>query len=104
MTVADLQRHLSDLARFLEAAGVKKDVPADLLAIQDALGAFRDVPLKTFAEFLKRAEAYSRGEVPVTAQKGRRTKQATPKPPPADPNDVARRLRAFYDGVADPSI
>src|ERR1700722_18332811 len=72
MKVADLQQHLADLGRLLEAAKAP-NVVADLAAIREGLAPFREYSLKDFASFLPRAEAFSRGEVPVVAPKRQRT-------------------------------
>jgi hypothetical protein len=108
MKVSVLQQHLADLARFLEASGAKT-VAAELGAIRDGLTPFRELPLKGFAEFLGRAEAYSRGEVPVTPPKGgRKAPSPAGKPPgkaPAlDADGLTREARELYDRVSDPSI
>jgi hypothetical protein len=69
VNVAHLQQHLTDLARLMASSGAGK-VADDLSAIQEALTAFRDLPLKGFADFLVRAEAFSRGEVPLPGKRG----------------------------------
>jgi hypothetical protein len=105
MRVADLQRHLADLARLLESAGVKKEVVGDLNAIRDGLAPFLDLPLRGFADFLTRAEAYRRGgEVPVAAPKTTARKaggRAAAAGPAVDVQAVARQVRQLYDQAAD---
>ena len=104
MKVADLQQHLADLARLLDSAGVKKEVVGDLNAIRDGLSPFRDLPLKGFADFLTRAEAYrSGGEVPVTPPKAKaaRTSAKTAATAAVDVQAVARQVRQLYDQAAD---
>lgn len=106
MKVADLQKHLGDLATLLGSAGVKKEVVSDLNAIRDGLIPFRDLPLKGFADFIVRAEAYrSSGEVPSTASTNRRkqsgatgTKAAAP-----DIQSLAQEVKQLYDQAANPS-
>jgi hypothetical protein len=106
--VADLQQHLADLTRLLESSGAKV-VATDLAAIRDGLAPFRELPLKEFAGFLVRAEAYSRGEVPVAAPKGTRgapKAKAAPKikPPPADANAVCAEIKEMYERAANPTV
>ena len=107
MKVAELQQHLADLARLLESAGVKREIVSDLNSIRDAMAPFSGLPLKGFADFLTRAEAYrSGGEVPVTPPKGG-GKKAAPKPatkPTVDVQGLAREVRQLYDQAANPSI
>jgi hypothetical protein len=109
MNVADLQRHLTDLRRLLEAAGVKGAVITDLEAIGDGLVPFQHHSLRDFAGFLVRAEAFSRGEVPVTPPRSRRTTTA-PRPrgkqkaPPPDPAALAQEAKRLYDQATDPAI
>jgi hypothetical protein len=108
MKVADLQQHLADLGRMLEAAGAKP-VAADLSAIQAGLTPFRDLPLKGFADFLVRAEAYrTGGEVPTGASKaggsGKGAPGKTSAKPAPDANALAQEVRHLYDRAADPSV
>src|SRR5262245_30537592 len=105
MKVAELQQHLADLARLLEGAGVKKEVVGDLNAIRDGLAPFSDLPLKGFADFLIRAEAYrSSGEVPTgkTAAKKSSGKGGTKAAPPDVPS-LAREVKQLYDQATAPS-
>jgi hypothetical protein len=107
MKVADLQQHLADLARLLEASGARP-VAADLAAIREGLAPFRDLPLKGFADFLVRAEAYSRGEVPITpAPGGRRAAPSRPaksKAPAGDADALGRETHDLYERAADPAV
>lgn len=110
MKVADLQQHIADLARLLESAGVKGEPIKDLNAIRDGLVPFRDAPLKVFADFLIRAEAYrSGGEVPLTPPKGgkkaaaKTTAKTTTKPTPPNVPALAAEVKRVYDHAADPA-
>jgi len=101
--VADLQQHLSDLSRLLDASGAKQ-VATDLNAIQAGLTPFREQPLKTFAEFLVRAEAYSRGEVPLVPPKTTRPRTTGARKAKVDPAEAVQRLCQLYDRAGDPSV
>ena len=60
MTVAELQVLFSNLGNFLRSSGAA-GVGGELEFIGSKLTPFRDYKLKAFAEFLEKAEAYSRG-------------------------------------------
>ena len=105
MKVAELQQHLADLARFLDSAGVKKEIVTDLQAIRDGMAPFRNLPLKGFAEFLLRAEAYrSGGEVPTKKAGGKTAsaKSATKAPAP-DVQALAQAVKQLYDQATAPA-
>jgi hypothetical protein len=101
MTVADLQQHLADLARLMESASARA-VAGDLAAIRDALTPFRDSTLKAFAGFLGRAEAWSRGDVPITPARGGRG-GARPAVK-ADADGIVREIRALYDQAGSQAV
>jgi hypothetical protein len=105
MSVADLQQYLADLARLLEAGGAR-GVAADLAAIRDGLAPFRGLTLRKFAEFLVRAEAFSRGEVPpATLRRGRGgAKTAGSKKATADPAALGREVQGLFERAADPAV
>lgn len=106
MKVADLQRHLADLARFLEASG-GKSVAGDLIAISEGLTPFATEDLRTFASFLGRADAYCKGgEVPIALPKGRKpaASKASAKASPADVSLVAQETQRLYARASDPSL
>jgi hypothetical protein len=106
MKVADLQQHLADLKGLLERAGVRGAVLTDLDAIGKGLAPFRERPLREFADFLVRAEAYSRGEVPPQAPKGRGRSPAAgkDKAPAPDAAALAQEARRLYDQATDPAV
>jgi hypothetical protein len=89
MKVADLQQYFTDLAKLLHATDGKKS-SAELSKIAEGLQPFRDYDLTNFANFLTRAEDYSRtGLVPVIPPKpGSRSK------PPAKPSVDLGALQA----------
>lgn len=106
MKVADLQQHFGDLARLLDASGAKA-VASDLTAIERGLHPFRDLPAKEFADFLVRAEAYSRGEVPLVQPTGKRGSTARPtRAVPSTPNvdALAAEAHDLYEQAASPSV
>lgn len=103
MTVADLQKHLSDLASFLENAKSAKAITDDLKAITVGLAPFAAHPLKAFADFLKRAEDFDRtGQLPVSGKASRPTKAAAKSVP--DVEALARDTLILYQGAADASV
>jgi hypothetical protein len=106
VNVADLQQHLADLQRLLEAAGAKGAVLADLSAIGNGLRPFRQHSLKDFADFLVRAEAFSRGEVPVVPEK--KPRKVTPAPrskeKTPDPATMAEEAKRVYAQAPNPSF
>lgn len=78
MKVADLQQHLMHVRQLLEAAGAGSKITSDIISIGQGLQPFREFGLKEFADFLIRAEAYSRGEVPIApSKKGKGTPKTT---------------------------
>ena len=104
MKVADLQQHLADLGRLLEAAKAP-NVVADLAAIREGLAPFREYSLKDFASFLPRAEAFSRGEVPVVAPKRQRTGGSkTATTPKENPTELAREVAQLYEQASSPTV
>src|SRR5580704_11987126 len=74
VTVAELQVLFSDLGKFLRSSGAA-GVGGELEFIGSKLTPFRDYKLKAFAEFLEKAEAYSRGALAP------KTKSSGPKKP-----------------------
>jgi hypothetical protein len=104
MKVAELQDYLANLGRCLQASGAKS-VAKDLETISQAMVPFRDQSLKVFADFLIRAEAYSRGELPPSGKAGRGSNRprSTGKES-VDAEGVARMVRDLYDRVSDPAV
>jgi hypothetical protein len=105
MTVADLQRHLGDMATFLDGAKATKAIIDDLKAISSGLTPFAALALKDFAAFLARAEEFDRtGQVSKDA-KGTKAPRAT-SAPKATPNvdALAGEALALYQRAADPSV
>lgn len=103
MNVADLRQHLADLGKLMASSGAKP-VAADLAAICDGLAPFEWVSLKDFAAFLVRADAYSRGEVPVVPpKKARKVAGPTQVAPDVDVEAICREMRDLYDRAADPT-
>lgn len=103
MTVGDLSQHLADLSRLLLASGAK-NVAGELEQIEKGLQPFRQHSLKDFAAFLVRAEAFSRGEVPVVPAK--RTVRATSGTAARATVDVApfvQEASRLYQHAIEPS-
>ncbi len=105
MKVADLHKHLDDLGRFLKEAGASAAIVNDLKAIGEGLKPFADQPLKAFADFLVRAEAYAREGI-VSTGKGTKKPGArnASKTPSADCEALAREVRDLYDRAANPAV
>lgn len=104
MNVADLQQHLRDLSRLLEASKAK-EVGKDLATIADGLTPFQAMKLADFAAFLRQAQEYAAtGIVPAThtrANRGGGGRKAAVKP---DAAEVAQRIRQLYDSASNLSV
>lgn len=103
MNVAHLQQHLADLGKLLDASGAGKAVVADLEALSDRLTMFRDLSLRSFADFLAKAEeAVRKGE--ALAPPGRKAAAPKAKPPAVEIDAVAREVASLYDRAASPDV
>jgi hypothetical protein len=104
MKVSDLQQHLADLGRLLGAAKAA-GVAAEFTAIGNALAPFQDYGLKEFGAFLVRAEAFSRGEVPVVPPKGGRGgARRTPAAVKEDAAVLVREVARLYEHAGSPDV
>lgn len=107
MNVAALQKHLRDLAEFLESSDAGKTVVKGVKAISDGLSPFAAETVEAFAEFLKQAEEYRRtGVLPLgKAKKAAATAKAVVAPPALD--EVKGKVAALYGQAptaTDPQI
>jgi hypothetical protein len=102
MRIADLQDCFASIRQMICAAGANQSVLNELDAITRGLAPFREFALKDFADFLIRAEAFSRGEVPIVVSsrggsKSGRAKGGTPKEPKVDVQVLVAEARRLYD-------
>jgi hypothetical protein len=100
VTVADLQQFLSDLSKLLRvsrAAGVA----GELDYVSAKLAPFKEYGLKAFADFLEKADAYSKGAL---APKPKTTPGKKAKATPADIDQACARVLALYDRAIDPTV
>jgi hypothetical protein len=100
VTVAELQLLLSDLGKFLRASESAK-VAGELEYVSTRLAPFREYKLKAFADFLEKAEAYSRGAL-APKEKGGRTRKG--KTDPAAIEQACQRTLELYGKAIDPSV
>jgi hypothetical protein len=99
VTVAELQALLSDLGKFLRAADSAK-VAGELEYICARLTPFQGYKLKAFADFLVKAEEYSRGVLAA----GKPSKAGKSKPDPAAIELACERVLHLYQRAIDPSV
>src|SRR5262249_50742357 len=99
VTVAELQLLLSDLSRFLRAAA-SSQAAAELEYVSAKLLPFGQYKLRAFADFLEKAEAYSRGE-PAPKKPARAGKV---KADPTALDQACERVRQLYDRAIDPAV
>jgi hypothetical protein len=106
VNVAHLQQHLAGLAKLLEASGAGKTVVADLKALGDRLSAFREMPLRAFADFLVAAqEAVRKGEaLQPPGRKPATRAPAAKKPTKADAGVVAAEVKSLYERAASSEV
>lgn len=98
MTVAELQLLLSDLSKFLRASEAAK-VAGEIEYISARLAPFREYKLKVFADFLVKAEEYSRGALAPTRKSTTRKGKADP----AAVEQACERVHQLYNQAIDPS-
>jgi hypothetical protein len=100
VTVAELQVLFSNLGNFLRSSGAA-GVGGELEFLGSKLTPFRDYKLKAFAEFLEKAEAYSRGALAP------KTRSSSAKKPKVDPLEIERscqRVLELYNKAIDPHV
>jgi hypothetical protein len=103
MKVADLHQYFNDLAKLFQATDGKKSA-GELFKVAEGLRPFRDYDLIDFANFLARAEDYSRtGLLPVVASKpaSRRAPTATPK---ADLSALRAEVVHLHGTASSPGV
>jgi hypothetical protein len=92
---------LCDLGKFLRASGSAK-VAEEVEFIGAKLSPFRDYKLKAFADFLEKAEAYSRGALAPKGKGGSGGKKG--KADPAAVEEACQRVFDLYGKAIDPSV
>ena len=100
MTVADLQRLLTDLARVLETAGASRTPSAEVTALAGHLEKFRDLRLKAFGDLLDRVSLDGAAAPRPSTGGGRRPAAG----PTVDAGPVALAAKDLYDKAADPAV
>lgn len=100
MTVAELQLLLLDLSKFFRVSEATK-VAGEIEYISARLAPFREYKLKAFADFLEKAEAYSRGAL-APKQKGGKARKG--KADPAAIEKACQRTLELYGNAIDPSV
>jgi hypothetical protein len=106
VNVAELQQHIRSLTPFLTSCGAK-GVAEDLQYLSARLEPFRGHKLRTFADWLVQAEAYSRGEHPIGKKPAAPKKPPAPKKAAKDPQQAQRaaeRVFQDYSRATDPSV
>lgn len=102
MTVGGLQRYFRNLSEILESGKAGKSVLDDLGAIERGLTPFADMPLKTFAEFLEKAQTFDPSAV-IGKKPARVT---TPRAAKAsfDIGGIAATVKHLYDSASQPDV
>jgi|GEM_PF-1308343 len=104
MKVADLQQYFTTLAKLLQATDGKKSA-VELARIAEGLEPFRDYDLANFANFLVRAEEYSRtGVLPVVAPPKRVRDPKPPAKPKADLSSLRAEVVNLHDTASTTSV
>jgi hypothetical protein len=100
VTVAELQLLLNDLGKFLRAAESSR-VAGELEEICAKLQPFREYRLRAFADFLVKADEYSRG---VLAPKPARSRARKSKSDPQAIDQACQQLVQLYDRAVEPDV
>lgn len=97
MTVDALRRYFRNLSEILESGKGGKSVLDDFGAIDRGLSHFADMPLKSFADFLEKAQAYD----PAAVLGKKPVRAAEPK---ADIAGIAATVKHLYDSAGQPNV
>jgi hypothetical protein len=100
VTVEELQMLLTDLGKFLRASK-SATAAGELEYVGAKLTPFRGYKLKAFADFLEKAEAYSRGALAPKATGGGAKKT---KPDAAAIERLCQQVLELYGKAIDPSV
>lgn len=103
MKVADLQQHLADLGKLLNAAAGGKTLSREFAVLANALQPFREFTFKAFSDFLARADADSRRPKtePVA---GASPKQKRGKTSSTDIGALVTDVKNLYERADKPSV
>ncbi len=102
MTVAELQQCLSSLSAVIRVGG--KKAADDLDYVREKLTPFREVDVRTFGNFLIRAEEYHRtGIIPIKGDKPP-PKKTTPRSTTDAVPAAAAKVKDLYERATDPSL
>ena len=103
MTVDGLRRYFRNLSEILKEGGdANKSFLGDLEAIERGLSPFADMPLKTFAEFLAKAQTFD----PNAVMEKKPTRASTPRAPKVtlDIGGIAATVKHIYDTASQPDV
>ena len=102
MTVDALRRYFRNLSEILESGKAGKSVLDDLGAIERGLIPFADMPLKSFADFLERAQTFDPdavlGKKPARASAARAPKASL------DIGGIAATVKHLYNTASQPEV
>lgn len=102
MTVGGLQRYFRNLSEILESGKAGKSVLDDLGAIERGLTPFADMPLKTFAEFLEKAQTFDPSA--VIGKKPARVTTPRAAKGSFDIGGIAATVKHLYDSASQPDV
>ncbi len=102
MTVDGLRRYFRNLSEILASGDASKSFREDLEAIERGFAPFADMPLKTFAEFLAKAQTFDPnaviGKKPVRVSTPRASKV------PIDIGGIAATVKHIFDTASRPEV
>jgi hypothetical protein len=107
MTVNQLETTLRQLAVLMEAVEGKQQGVRDVRDLADRLAPFARLSLREFADFLVKAEAYSRGDLESVFGKPKPARSGRPAKAPANPDRIPEaiaRLKSQYDRALDSGV
>ena len=99
MNVSALQKYLTGMIEYIDAAGGNKTLQAEMAHVVRCFDPFKQMSVKQFSEFMTKVQTYDPNAVVPPRSGGRTTTGPRIKPPSVDIEAIANKVRYLFDNA-----